>query len=65
MCWLGETGTGKELVSEAIHRLSAQRVFITINCALDENLLMDTLFGHVKGAFTEARAPRKGAFLTA
>ena len=64
----GETGTGKELVSEAIHRLSARNAgpFITINCgALDENLLMDTLFGHVKGAFTEARAPRKGAFLTA
>lgn len=65
---VGETGTGKELVSEAIHRLSARATgpFITINCgALDENLLMDTLFGHVKGAFTEARAPRKGAFLTA
>ena len=65
---VGETGTGKELVSEAIHRLSARGTgpFITINCgALDENLLMDTLFGHVKGAFTEARAPRKGAFLTA
>jgi len=65
---VGETGTGKELVSEAIHRLSARGSgpFITINCgALDENLLMDTLFGHVKGAFTEARAPRKGAFLTA
>ena len=65
---VGETGTGKELVSEAIHRLSARASgpFITINCgALDENLLMDTLFGHVKGAFTEARAPRKGAFLTA
>lgn len=65
---IGETGTGKELVSEAIHRLSsrASGPFITINCgALDENLLMDTLFGHVKGAFTEARQARKGAFLAA
>lgn len=65
---VGETGTGKELVSEAIHRLSrrADGPFITINCgALDETLLMDTLFGHVKGAFTEARQARKGAFLAA
>lgn len=65
---IGETGTGKELVSVAIHQASprANGPFITINCgALDENLLMDTLFGHVKGAFTEARQPRKGAFLTA
>ena len=60
---IGETGTGKELVSAAIHQASprANGPFITINCgALDENLL-----GHVKGAFTEARQPRKGAFLTA
>lgn len=65
---IGETGTGKEIVSAAIHQASprANGPFITINCgALDENLLMDTLFGHVKGAFTEARQPRKGAFLTA
>ncbi|MDR1855741.1 MAG: sigma 54-interacting transcriptional regulator [Desulfovibrio sp.] len=65
---IGETGTGKELVSEAVHRLSQRSggPFITINCgALDEGLLMDTLFGHVKGAFTEAKNPRKGAFLAA
>lgn len=65
---VGETGTGKELVSESIHRLSdrADGPFITINCgALDEALLMDTLFGHVKGAFTEAKQARKGAFLAA
>ncbi|MDR2056542.1 MAG: sigma 54-interacting transcriptional regulator [Desulfovibrio sp.] len=65
---VGDTGTGKELVSELIHRLSprAHGPFISINCgALDEALLMDTLFGHVKGAFTEAKATRKGAFLAA
>lgn len=65
---IGETGTGKELVSAAIHRQSARAKgpFISINCgALDENLLMDTLFGHVKGAFTEAKQARKGAFLAA
>ena len=64
----GETGTGKELTSRAIHNLSDRRngPFITINCgALDEALLMDTLFGHVKGAYTEAKSGRKGAFLTA
>ena len=65
---VGETGTGKELVAESIHRSSARASgpYITINCgALDETLLMDTLFGHVKGAFTEAKQPRKGAFLAA
>lgn len=64
----GETGTGKEMAASAIHTESdrASEPFISINCgALDENLLMDTLFGHVKGAFTEARADRKGAFLAA
>jgi DNA-binding NtrC family response regulator len=65
---IGETGTGKELTAEAIHRYSARsdKPFISINCgALDENLLMDALFGHVKGAFSEAKASRKGAFLAA
>ncbi len=65
---VGETGTGKQLTAEAIHRHSnrAQKSFISINCgALDENLLSDSLFGHVKGAFTEARTSRKGAFLAA
>jgi len=63
---VGETGTGKELTAEAIHRFSsrADKPFISINCGgLDENLLMDTLFGHVKGAFTEAKTDRKGAFI--
>lgn len=65
---VGETGTGKELVSQAIHDASdrAKMPFISINCgALDESLLMDTLFGHVKGAFTEAKQNRKGAFVAA
>lgn len=65
---VGETGTGKELTAEAIHSVShrAQGPFISINCgALDENLLMDALFGHVKGAFTEAHSDRKGAFVAA
>jgi len=65
---IGETGTGKELTAEAVHRLSRRKdmPFISINCgALDENLLMDALFGHVKGAFSEAKSDRKGAFLAA
>jgi len=63
---VGETGTGKELTAEGVHKFSSRagKPFISINCGgLDENLLMDTLFGHVKGAFTEARTDRKGAFL--
>lgn len=65
---IGETGTGKELTAEAIHRDSSRAggPFISINCgALDENLLLDALFGHVKGAFSEAKTDRKGAFLAA
>jgi len=65
---IGETGTGKELTAEAIHKQSARsgKPFISINCgALDENLLMDAIFGHVKGAFSEAKSDRKGAFLAA
>ncbi|MBU4244385.1 MAG: sigma 54-interacting transcriptional regulator [Pseudodesulfovibrio sp.] len=65
---VGETGTGKQLAAEAIHNHSARsgRPFISINCgALDENLLLDTLFGHTKGAYTEAKGERKGAFLEA
>lgn len=64
----GETGTGKQLAAEAIHRLSrrADKPFISINCGeLDEYLLLDTLFGHVKGAFTDGKTDRRGAFLEA
>ncbi len=65
---VGETGTGKELTAEAIHSVShrTKGPFISINCgALDENLLMDALFGHVKGAFSDAQSDRKGAFVAA
>jgi transcriptional regulator with AAA-type ATPase domain len=65
---IGETGTGKELTAEAIHSVSHRDKgpFLSINCgALDENLLMDALFGHVKGAFSDAQADRKGAFVAA
>ena len=65
---IGETGTGKEVTAQAIHKLSSRATgpFISINCgALDENLLLDALFGHVKGAFSEAKGDRKGAFLAA
>jgi len=64
----GETGTGKQLVAEAIHSHSnrADNPFISINCgALDENLLLDALFGHTKGAFSEAKEDRNGAFIEA
>ena len=65
---LGETGTGKELVARAVHAASRRRdrPLVKLNCAaISANLIESELFGHERGAFTDARARKLGRFETA
>ncbi len=65
---LGETGTGKEVLAQAIHQASPRRhrPFVVVDCGgLAPSLVESELFGHVRGAFTGADAERRGAFVSA
>ncbi|MBI1753852.1 MAG: sigma-54-dependent Fis family transcriptional regulator [Acidobacteria bacterium] len=65
---LGETGTGKELVAQALHRHGAcpQGPFVPVHCgAIPDTLIESELFGHKKGAFTDAQRDRRGALVQA
>ena len=61
---LGETGTGKDIIAQAIHKCSKKKgPFVTVNCAaIPSELLESELFGHEKGSFTGADKQRKGRF---
>ncbi len=63
----GETGVGKELIANAVHKLSGRTgQFVAVNIAgLDDNIFSDTLFGHLRGAFTGATETRQGLIETA